>query len=430
MTETLHLRAENGIVGYFPVMPMTQSERPEIGDEGLELQAQHVLAAVRLAIQGVLGRLPIPPQRPRDLEQALRLHKTLAWRIMRVAHGRDPLSDVQHLPGAEGVEIFLDAARALGVAEELLEAVRQSVARFRSLAEAHAGDRQSLEVMLRSLVEAAEPAADLRAARRSAFRCTTYTWGTQTRVRLLSCFVTPSGGGLAEIATLRAHVGMRRVRRNAMLGLSRTVENNTDEPGPRIARVEAVEPEGVVGGVPLLRDFCTNPLPEAKAVSSKGGNVDYQFADTGIGLGSALTVYTAEVRRGLSGCLKRDPANTMNAFFLTVRQPWEIGIVDLWAPRGAFGDSRPYGLCVSAITGEPTGQPPAAWWRLPMPEVAERLGRGLDAAPIAEAPEYQGAAGRVFQRLKWEPMDYELHRLRVEYPVMGTSLVMAVDLPE
>ncbi len=395
----------------------------------LEVQAQDVLTHLRDAFRGVLDHLDMPTVRPRDLEKGLGLHKTLAWRIMRIAYGRDPMSDVQHIPGGEGIDIFLSAASEHGVDEVRLEAVRRSVARFRSLVDAHAGDRQSLEVMLRSIAEAVEPAADLRAARRAAYRCTSYTWGTQTRARILSGIITPVGGGLADYATLRAHAGMRRVRTNGLLGLSRTVESNTDLPGPRVARVEAVEPEGVMGGVPLLRDFCTNPLPEVRAVTSRGGNIDYEFVDRGVGLASALTVYTADIRRGLGGCLKREDVNTMNALYLSIRQPLELGVIDLWAPRSTFGDFRPYAMSVSAINGESNSEPPTSWYQLPLPESAERLGFGLDAAPIADAPEYVGAMKRVFDRLGWDPAGYELHRLSVEYPVMGTRLVMLVDLP-
>jgi len=397
---------------------------------GLELEAQDVLAGVRRSIRGVLEQLRGPSARPRDLEQALGLHKTLAWRVLRVAYGRDPLADVQHIPGGEGIEKFLSAAEVAGVEKVRLVTVRESVARFRALVDTHAGDRPSLEVMLRSMTDAPEPAADLRATRRAAFRCASYTWGTQTKARILSGIFTPCGGGLADVATVRAHVAMRRVRREGQLGLSRTVESATDKPGPRSARVEAVEPEGLLGGVPLLRDCCTRPLPEVEAVPAAGNNIDYRFVDQRIGARGAVTAYTAEIRRGLPGCLKRDESNTMNALFLGVRRPIEMGIVDLWAPVGLFGTARPRGLSACAMFADPAREPPTRWRPLPMAETAERLGRGLDACPIAGAPEYSGAMERVFARLGWDPSAYELHRLCVEYPVMGTSLALVVDLPE
>jgi len=282
---------------------------------GLELEAQDVLAGVRRSIRGVLEQLRGPSARPRDLEQALGLHKTLAWRVLRVAYGRDPLADVQHIPGGEGIEKFLSAAEVAGVEKVRLVTVRESVARFRALVDTHAGDRPSLEVMLRSMTDAPEPAADLRATRRAAFRCASYTWGTQTKARILSGIFTPCGGGLADVATVRAHVAMRRVRREGQLGLSRTVESATDKPGPRSARVEAVEPEGLLGGVPLLRDCCTRPLPEVEAVPAAGNNIDYRFVDQRIGARGAVTAYTAEIRRGLPGCLKRDESNTRTRCF-------------------------------------------------------------------------------------------------------------------
>lgn len=396
----------------------------------LEQEALGVLSSVRTTLQAVLSELPVEPLRPRDLEQGLGIHKTLAWRVMRVAHGRDPLADAQYIPGAEGMEIFLAAAKVAGARKASIEKVRTSVVEFQSLVSTHAGDRPSLEVMLRSMTEAPEPAADLRAPRRAAFKCASYTWGSQTLVHVLSAVFSPAGDGLCDLATLRGHVGIRLVRREARPVLSRTVESATDRPGPRAARVEAVEPEGLLGGVPLLRDFCTKPLPALEAVPASNNNVDYRFADQEVGARGAITAYTAEIRRGLPGCLHRDASNTMNALMLGVRRPIQAAVVDMWIPPNLLGGNKPRGLTLCAMMDDPVRQPPSGWRRLPMAETAQRLGRGLNAAALDSAPEYSGAIGRVFERLGWDPEGFELHRLSVEFPVMGTSLALVVDLPE
>ncbi len=39
-------------------------------------------------------------------------------------------------------------------------------------------------------------------------------------------------------------------------------------------------------------------------------------------------------------------------------------------------------------------------------------------------------AQRACDRLGWDAERFEVHRLRVEYPVMQSSIVMQFDLPE
>ncbi len=410
--------------------PETTERSRRSSEHELQREATLVLEDIRAAFRALLAQLPGAPHRSRDLETGLCLHKSLAWRVIRIAHSRAPLLDAHYIPGSEGVDIFLAAAASAGATADAIHAVRQALARFQELMDAQSLDRASLEVMLRALADERAPSADLRAARRAAYRCGSYTWGVQSKAHVLAAIYTPVGDGLADLATVRGHARLRLVRRDGHFVLSRTVESDTDDPGVRRARVAAIEPEGVLQGVPLLRDFCTTPFPALEAVPTDGNNVDYRFAEHPLGERGAVTVYTGEIRRALAGCLKRNEANTVNALILGVRRPVEIGVVDMWFPTGLFSPHQPRGMSLCALNANPVHQPPSRWKRLPVAEDAVRLGAGLSVAAIRQAPDYVAAIARVFDRLGWDPAGYELFRFAIEYPVIGTSMALVVDLPE
>jgi hypothetical protein len=56
--------------------------------------------------------------------------------------------------------------------------------------------------------------------------------------------------------------------------------------------------------------------------------------------------------------------------------------------------------------------------RIPLAAEVERLGRGLDAVPAGELPQYH-------ERLGWRAEGFEAYRLRVRYPV--TPSMVAVE---
>lgn len=392
-------------------------------------EAERVLAQVGAALRRVLDRLNLAAGAPRDLERVLGLHKTLCWRVLQVAYSTDLLAVAPHLPGDEGLEKFLRAASRRGVVAADLEQVRIAAARYREAIKSHAGDRASFEVMLQSLSSPQESSVELRAARRAGYRSASYAWGVQTAVRILSAIITPTAGsdGRADLATLRAHVGARRLRREGTIKLSRTIEHDTENPGERRAAALPIFPREVVGGVPLLAEFSTKPLPRLEAVSLPGRNVEYCFADQALGDRSAINVFTGEVRRDLAGARWSNADNKTNALQMTLRTPVALSILDLWAPP-EFGLAH-RALVVSAVGVDPLLQKPEAWELLPSSATVERIGRGLLAARIREVPEYQPALGACFDQLGWVPDDYELHRVRLEYPIVGSCLVLQTTLP-
>ena len=107
----------------------------------LQEDASRVLPEIRNSFAGILASLPSHVRRPRDITRVMGLNQTLAWKIMQVVKAKDPFAASQYIPGAEGVNILLEAADRLDVPEKVIARTRTAMESFRQLIADHAGDR-------------------------------------------------------------------------------------------------------------------------------------------------------------------------------------------------------------------------------------------------------------------------------------------------
>ena len=135
----------------------------------VEFQTQlfSVVEHLRGALTDLLGGIGADSAVPYAVSRQLGINKNLSWKVCRIITTRDPFGAVEHLPGAQGVEILLDAAAEHGASDGSIEAVRSALLEFDRLVETHAGDRRTLDLMVASHHEA--PQAPIEESRRLAF---------------------------------------------------------------------------------------------------------------------------------------------------------------------------------------------------------------------------------------------------------------------
>lgn len=397
----------------------------------LEPVARIALETVQMELGHVLIALRSRDRGPRELARRLAIHPTLAWKMLRIVQSRDLFADSQYLPGAEGLATFLAAAADRGVPAATITATRNAFQGVQRLIDEHAGDRTTLEQMLSALSNDARVQSDSRPFRKAGFRCASSTWGMQIRVRVLSKILRPSETEpLMDIALIRAFVGMRRIRPGAPIPLARVVVLDNDGKSRREARPRPIDPEGVCAGVPLLRAFCSDPLPEIRIAPGPDGGPEQQLAEAPIGESAAATVFSGEVQMAAASRV-RDAHNRVSNTAVSVRTPIESLVIDLWAHRDLFKDQTPIGM----LYGEACGvawykQSPASAERLPLAEIVRTIGPGLARARLTDVPEYVDVMRYAFETLRWNAEEFTLHRLRVDYPVIATAVVMQVPLPD
>lgn len=411
-------------------MPTRRSANTQPPPEAVASAAHQALAAVKGALHTVIASFPRPATGPSELARRLDIHQTLAWKILRIAGSHDLFLDVQYLPGVEGIEIFLAAAQAAGIDATLLAPVRAAVGEFQLLVETYAGDRASLEQMLSALSEDQRVQADSRPFRKAGFRCACSMLGAKAGVRVLSKVLHSSADGRTmDIALIRGFINMRRIRPGAPIPLARVVVLDNDGSARRESAAEPIDPSGVHAGVPLLGAFCSNPLPQIRIGMGPDGTPEHQLADAPVGERAATTVYSGEVRLAAASRF-RDEHNLVSNTAVSIRLPIERLVIDVWVHRELGFETAPAALLFGELCGTPWYKQVARHAdRLPLAERPVTLGSGLGRARLSDAPAYVDVMRFGFARLGWNPEEFLLHRLSVEYPMVGTALVMQLPLP-
>jgi len=405
-------------------------------DEDFAVAAAHALGTLQQLTSRLLDSVPgLDPSRPIDVANFLGLDLKLAWRMFRLARAADPFEGCRHVPGAAGFRIWLDAVRRHG---GTAAAIRESEVAFAGLQEVisrYAGSRRNFEMMIAGL---ARPGGDDRLdfeQHRQMFLGASYVWGIQARMVFRIDVLAPSQeSGKADLATVRGAVDLRRLRpqvswriRNAGSIDDRGIHRPLPNRSPIDVRCtkDPATP-------PLLLDRCTSPLPEFRAHDLGEGQIEFEVVGGGVGRQGEQTVVAAELIRGHEPSHRTDDYHGVHHVF-SLRTPAETAVFDLFTHR----DLVPKGKEIEMIHNsdlhhsiERDGKPHRACDRLPGANRPEHLGHGLDRAGLRELDWYREMLAEVFDRIGWNPEDFELDRAVLNYPPVPSTIVFEREFPD
>jgi len=399
-----------------------------------EEQARQTIHGVRSAVGKLVEALPCDGSQPRELAKALGIDKTLAWKFSRLIRVADPFAAANHVPGSAGVQIFLNAARRERVPAPLIDAAAESLKEFERLIDIHAADRASLEMMLASCARHGPDRAALT-HRRAAFRANSFIWGVQAKTQLKTDFFCPAAAkGMLDIATVRGFIDLRRIRANVPWVVARAKFMDDDGQQRRSLMRESIDPPSDSSEddapVPLLREFCTQPLPRFRRVSRMQGFVDDEIVGGPVGNTAATTYVTGEVVRDAVPYY-RDEHNRFGESVARVHTPCEVLVLDQIVHESLFGDFDPLVSVCSELSGE---MPPPEHVQdrlvLPVSISVEYLGMGPAALHTPDVPRYVELGRHAFERLGWDGDRFRVHRLRLAYPPIPAAVAIVHELPE
>jgi hypothetical protein len=394
-----------------------------------ESDVHQALSALQAALGAAVEALPEYPRRAPDLVRQLGLERNLAWKLFRLVNERDVFVAARFVPGPASIESFIAAAAGAGVGAALLEKVSQAAADYAGVVRLHAGDRASADIMLG--VRTGE-AGEL-ALRRNAFRSMSYLAGVQAEAQLQTFIFAPSPGEIDKIdgVSLNGFVGLTRVRPDAPVVIGRAMVTNDDGTVIKAARDEAIDgPLGDGEYVPLLRDFCSTPLPRFRQVPGERGFVENELEEGPVGKTGAITFMTGNVIRARASRY-RDELNAKWDLVARLRTPTSLLVLDVLIERSIFGPITPHVGVYSDLFGHALQRGPARErYRLPSVHKVETLGQGTGAAHTSEIPRYSRMLQHVMDKLQWDGSRFIAYRARIEYPFTPTSVVVSFDLLE
>ncbi len=391
-----------------------------------------VLTRVRAAFANLLASVGADPTRPQEVARQLNMNKNLTWKISRIIRAVDPAAAVPHIPGKAGMTILLQSFKKAGASLEAIKAVRLAIAEFEEMRDIHAGDRESLEMMLGNLAPNPDTQQQAETLRKLAFRGNSATWGVQARVQLCVNVLAPNSDtrDWIDLAWLSGLFDFRRLRRDAVWAMATTRKVQDDGTPMELGCIEAIDPnfEGD-GKIPLVGGLCSRPIPELRTVTGPDGVIRYELLEGPVGNTAAASCVIgicgrAFVRR------TRAPNDTIGEHGVRLYTPVEILIHDLFVHRDLGYALSPEIFLYSQMPGGPVF--PASGrdqGRLPVPEQLQRLGSCPPDFVAPELPQYSQQLQSVFDGLKWDPNEFHGFRFKLPYPPIPAIAVLRYDLP-
>jgi hypothetical protein len=418
--------------------------------DAFEAAARATISEVRTSLRALFRAVDADPSRPQLVARRFGLNKNLTWKLSKVVGEEAPQVAVTHLPGKPGLAIFVRTMEAAGAPVERIAALKAALAELDALVARHAGDRETLGVMLSTFTE--KPIAILaqkeESIRRASFQGNSALWGIAAQVQLGAHVLVPSRSNpdLLDIAVLGGLLGLRRLRPDVVWPIG-TIRVATGGGVPTASGMnEAVDASIDLAAdptqVPLLRDYCTQPLPDLRIEDGvQPGTKRVVLGEGPVGNTAATTFLTGRIGRGLVGRWKSD-RDQFGEHLVSLTTPVETAIIDLFVHADLeLGREDRAGAPVGMLYGQLPGMPSypntqPSRGLLPLSEKVLPLGSGaslLEAIESTEVPQYRAMLADVAARLGVErdafAATFRGYRLRLRWPPMPVTAVLRSPLP-
>jgi len=414
------------------VRPLIDGAKPPEGAPEFQDQVGSVLQRLSTAISAVIEAIPSRERISRaiDLQRALGIRATLAWKVFKLGSSPDLVTEVPAIPGAGALKSFFKAAASHGVPVPILESAATEVDLFQAFVKAHAGDRTTFGSMISGLKNNDSGPIDFQ-HRRAAFKAQSHIWGVQARTQL-GCAILqastedPTRG---DAVGLRGFIDLKRLRPDVRVTFVRSGAYDNDGQVRHTFSRQPIDPDGFSEhGIPLLTEFSTYPAPRFASIPGVNGEVSLVMEGDRVGNRSRVTCLTGDVfRGGLSRY--RDEHNSCGSVRLGVRVPCEVLIHDTLVHEDMYAGRVSPSVHVYSTAGGGTQGLPREVDRLPMRETVMYLGRGSSALATPDVPRYVEMVEYAMRRLGWDGNRFLVYRCRVEFPVMPSSVVVQFELP-
>jgi hypothetical protein len=407
-----------------------QSEHVEPKDFATELT--EALAPLRMGLSRMLAEWG-SPKSPSELDKLSGAGFTNCWRVFQVVGSGDFLSRVGRAPTPSSLKLLLAAGTRQGVKPQTAQNVERAAREFQQFVKRNAKDRAAFESMLAGISGDESTEKIQMSQRRGAYRNLSHIWGIQVDLQF-GCLMArrSADGAAADMVRLHSLRGIRRLRPGSQITLFAYHQNPSFTPG-------AMQMEGAIDAeaaaryeMPLLPQFCTDPVPPVEKIVLPSGWVTYNTvgsdigprADIGCAFGRIVRDAPFMIDVGAIGGGRRLFHSTLNH----TRKPVEMLIQELLVHRDSFPGIRPELIVYQYSEGERTQESARRAMQFPVDEKLTNEGRA-DRAELADVPNYARMLRLGADAAGWDLAEFDVYRVRMPYPIMfsATRIFFYVD---
>jgi hypothetical protein len=413
--------------GQNPLQPREEEDSQQYGSADAILE---VLYLVRETITELIASTGADPAKTRDTARRLNLSNNLVWPVSRFINAEDIVTAGSEVMDRVKFEKICDACEAKGAPLNLVVQARRAIDMFEELITVSAGDRQSFSLLLTGL-GFQDVTQRQESTRKMAFLSNSSLWGVQCRLSFKTVIFAPNAEDPDEVDAIRVFgmVDFRRLRPVPwpLYRMHGYGDDGSIRPGTGIP-IEP-PPEGA-GPVPLLRDYCSQPLPDLRAVKRDYGQ-RFDLCEGPIGNAGLLTCVIADrLVKWQSVYRVPEKDEFMGALFDLVT-PLEHMLFDVFVHQDLPLTGPPESTLLDRLTA-PRGFDPEndPYRQLPLSNKVLRLGPGLLGNASAHYPQYAPLMDHVFRKSELDPREFQGYRLSIRYPQIPTAADLQWRLPE
>lgn len=411
------------------------ASRPSTPPEtrSFEEEASEVITEFQRAMRDLMAALPVDPEAgPTEVARSLGVDTKLAWKIHHLLSHSDPFDAGRYVPGMAAVRRFLEITSRHEPPEVLVRDLRYACTDFEAMVRVHAESRSSLDLLLAGQAQGEQLRTELE-QRKAAYQANSFLWGIQAEAQLKTVIMAPSEvEDMIDYVIINGFVGLRRIRAHVPWRITSTYSiDNAGNVRTDLDR-EPLDPDvsrGDAGtGAPLLRRFCSTPLPKLDLLRRGTGSPDYVRVQAPLGKSVSETCLIGERLRALEPRYQR-PGFDNNAIYVRLRTPCRVVVLDVLVHRELFESPRYEARLFSDLfTGEYFTHDDCD--ELVLHEKIEELGPGIEELALPAMPKYGEMLRYAFERVGWSGERFDGFRLSIDYPVIPTDLFMSQPLPE
>ncbi len=392
--------------------------------------AKSVLQDVRSSLAALVESVGANATQPQEISRRFGLDKTLTWKIARVICDDDTLAAAAHLPGRASVRNLVEALEKNGAPTASTAPVLAAMDRLEQMIATHAGDRGTFEVMLGT---ASDGLARRRgeSARKLFYQGCSAIWGVQARVHTSLHFVAPNADpDFLDLGVVAGFVDFRRLRPNVSWSVAARSTFTSDGTPQSQGKIIPMDPALSPADMPILRRFCSDPLPELRSRPARNNITRFELAEGPVGNTAAATCLLGWVARGEVGKYRAE-GDLYGEHIVRLSTPVEVLYHDLYVHRSLAFAMKPRIHIYSDLPGGPTfpyDGPDRGL--LPVMEDIIDLGEGPPNAAAGDIPNYRQMVLCAVERMGWTLDDFHGFRFRLRYPPIPTLCLYRYELPE
>ncbi|MBU0639218.1 MAG: hypothetical protein KKB50_10170 [Planctomycetes bacterium] len=381
------------------------------------------------ALRALTEQIPAKSRSPQELARTLKVHRTLAGRLLSATRTDDPLAAISRMPRSAGLRTIFQAAKA-SVARDAIDRAEAALRKFEQIVHTELGGWDGFDAAITEWLPDARERFEL-ANKQLAFKGIGNLMGVRADVQLDTAIYYPAADGKrCDIAIIEGMLGLRRLRPSVRVPVAAHLPQPR-APQPLEYLLEDVPADQSGHHYPLLRRFCSSPCPELEAVQT-GDMTNYMLAGNEIGTNAAVDVFAVNVVRG-GRPLFRAPEDP------PVRPHWSAGVNlpakillmnillhdDVWP--GSDPQLLIYDMHVRGLA--PPDDPSRELDRMDVMESIQSLGRSVARFRASEVGRHVEMVQYVCDRLGWNSDYLRGYRVRVQYPLLNAQYCIAFDAP-